>query len=40
MLQETFVRWKQSKEENIRCPRAFLVTIVSRLCINYLQSVP
>jgi RNA polymerase sigma-70 factor (ECF subfamily) len=38
MLQETFIRWRQSAEENVRSPRAFLVTIVSRLCINYLQS--
>jgi RNA polymerase sigma-70 factor (ECF subfamily) len=38
MLQETFIRWQQSAEENVRSPRAFLVTIVSRLCINYLQS--
>jgi RNA polymerase sigma-70 factor, ECF subfamily len=38
MLQETFIRWQQSAEEDIRSPRAFLVTIISRLCINHLQS--
>jgi RNA polymerase sigma-70 factor (ECF subfamily) len=38
MLQETFIRWQQSGDEAIRSPRAFLVTIVSRLCINQLQS--
>jgi RNA polymerase sigma-70 factor, ECF subfamily len=38
MLQETFIRWQQSREENIESPRAFLVTIISRLCINHLQS--
>src|SRR6267143_4299873 len=38
MLQETFIRWQQSAEENVRSPRAFLVTIISRLCINHLQS--
>ena len=38
MLQETFVRWQQARDEEIRSPRAFLVTIVSRLCINQLQS--
>lgn len=38
MLQETFIRWQQSLDEEIRNPRAFLVTIVSRLCINHLQS--
>ncbi len=38
MLQEAFIRWQQSSEENVRSPRAFLVTIMSRLCINQLQS--
>src|SRR5216683_7474015 len=38
MLQETFIHWQQSAGEDVRSPRAFLVTIVSRLCINYLQS--
>ncbi len=38
MLQETFIRWRQSSSSDIRSPRAFLVTIVSRLCINHLQS--
>src|ERR1700733_6589347 len=38
MLQETFIRWQQACDEEIRSPRAYLVTIVSRLCINHLQS--
>src|SRR6266542_3091075 len=38
MLQEAFIRWQQAPEEEIRSPRAFLVTIISRLCINQLQS--
>jgi RNA polymerase sigma-70 factor, ECF subfamily len=38
MLQETFIRWQQAPEDEIRSPRAYLVTIISRLCINYLQS--
>src|SRR5258707_1497783 len=38
MLQETFIRWQQSAREDVRSPRAFLVTIISRLCINHLQS--
>jgi RNA polymerase sigma-70 factor (ECF subfamily) len=38
MLQETFIRWQQTKDDNIRSPRAFLVTISSRLCVNHLQS--
>jgi RNA polymerase sigma-70 factor (ECF subfamily) len=38
MLQETFIRWQKPSDEEIRVPRAFLVTIISRLCINHLQS--
>jgi RNA polymerase sigma-70 factor (ECF subfamily) len=38
MLQEAFIRWQKSSDEEIRSPRAFLVTIISRLCINHLQS--
>jgi RNA polymerase sigma-70 factor (ECF subfamily) len=38
ILQDTYIRWQQSGDEDIRSPRAFLVTIVSRLCINHLQS--
>ena len=38
MLQETFIRWQQSADDKIESPRAFLVTIISRLCINHLQS--
>ncbi|HVV45326.1 MAG TPA: sigma-70 family RNA polymerase sigma factor [Bryobacteraceae bacterium] len=38
MLQETFIRWQQAADPEIQSPRAFLVTIISRLCINHLQS--
>jgi RNA polymerase sigma-70 factor, ECF subfamily len=38
MLQETFIRWQQAPEQEIRSPRAFLTTIITRLCINHLQS--
>jgi RNA polymerase sigma-70 factor, ECF subfamily len=38
MLQETFLRWQQARTEEVRSPRAFLVTIISRLSINQLQS--
>jgi RNA polymerase sigma-70 factor, ECF subfamily len=38
MLQETFIRWQQAAVNDIRSPRAFLVTIISRLSINHLQS--
>jgi RNA polymerase sigma-70 factor, ECF subfamily len=36
MLQESFIRWQEASD--IRSARAFLVTIISRLCINHLQS--
>ena len=38
MLQETFIRWQRSSDEEIRDPRAFLVTIVTRLCLAQLRS--
>src|ERR1700747_2229255 len=38
MLQETFIRWHKSADQDIRSPRAFLVTVISRMCINHLQS--
>jgi len=38
MLQEAYVRWQQALDSEIRSPRAFLVTIVSRLCLNHLDS--
>src|SRR2546423_10557396 len=37
-VQETFIRWQRASETDVRSPKAFLVTIVSRLCINQLQS--
>jgi len=38
MLQETFLRWQHASEVAVHDPRAFLVTVVTRLCINQLQS--
>lgn len=38
LLQETFIRWQQATDSDIRSAKAFLITIVSRLCINHLQS--
>jgi Sigma-70 region 2 len=37
MLQESFIRWQEVSD--IRSPRAFLVTIISRLCRPAVQSV-
>jgi RNA polymerase sigma-70 factor (ECF subfamily) len=38
MLQETFLRWQRAPDVEIRDPRAFLVTVITRLCINQSQS--
>jgi RNA polymerase sigma-70 factor (ECF subfamily) len=38
MLQDAFIRWQQTSDSDIRSPKAFLITVVSRLCINHLQS--
>jgi RNA polymerase sigma-70 factor, ECF subfamily len=38
MLQETFLRWQKTSEGEIRDTRAFLVTVITRLCINELES--
>lgn len=38
ILQDTFVRWQQSSDVDVRSPKAFLVTALTRLCINHLQS--
>ncbi len=37
ILQEAFIRWQAAKDE-IRSPRGLLVTMVTRLCINHLES--
>lgn len=39
VLQDAFIRWIGARDEEIRNPRAFLVTIVTRLCLNSLRSV-
>jgi len=38
ILQETLIRWLQTSEIDVESPRALLVTILSRLALNYLQS--
>src|SRR5437899_4471733 len=37
-LQDAFIRWERASTTEVRSPKAFLVTVVSRLCINQLQS--
>lgn len=38
MVQETFLRWQQVSEDEIESPKAYLTTIVTRLCIDFLRS--
>jgi len=38
LLQEAYIRWQRAEVAEIRSTRAFLVTVVSRLCINHLES--
>jgi RNA polymerase sigma-70 factor, ECF subfamily len=38
LLQETYLRWRQASQDDIRTPRAFVTTVISRLAINHLES--
>jgi len=38
MVQNTFIRWHQTPTTEIQSPRAWLTTVITRLCINHLQS--
>jgi RNA polymerase sigma-70 factor (ECF subfamily) len=38
ILQDAFLRWRARPSGDVESPRRFLVTIVSRLCINHLKS--
>ena len=38
MVQETFLRWHQNVPEMPRKPKAYLSTILTRLCIDHLRS--
>ena len=38
LVQETFLRWQQADPAEVRSPRAYLTTVISRLCINHLKS--
>lgn len=38
MLQDCFLRWQRASDLEVQSSRAFLVTIITRLCINLLQS--
>jgi RNA polymerase sigma-70 factor, ECF subfamily len=36
-LQDALIRWQRTDESSVRSPRAFLVTMVTRLCLNHLD---
>src|SRR5467141_3289762 len=36
-LQDAFIRWERASKTDVRSPKAFLIAVVSRLCINHLQ---
>src|SRR5690349_14622667 len=38
IAQEAFVRWLQAGEEEVRSPKAYLSTVVVRLCVDHLRS--
>ena len=38
MVQETFIRWQQAANQTIKSPKAYLTTIMTRLCIDHLRS--
>lgn len=38
MVQETYLRWHSQNPENIREPRAWMTTAITRLCIDHLKS--
>src|SRR4051812_10190826 len=37
MVQEAYLRWEQGAAGEVRSPKAFLTTIVTRLCLNHLK---
>src|SRR5689334_23285089 len=38
MVQESFLRWEKTDQSKVRVPKAFFTTIVTRLCLQHLQS--
>jgi DNA-directed RNA polymerase specialized sigma24 family protein len=38
VVQDAFLRWKQDEQPEVRSPRAYLATIVVRLCLDQLRS--
>jgi RNA polymerase sigma-70 factor (ECF subfamily) len=38
MVQDTFLRWQRTSLDEVKSPRAWLTTVITRLCINHLKS--
>lgn len=38
MVQETFLRWQQVAEDTVQSAKAYLSSIITRLCIDHLRS--
>src|SRR5687768_13054254 len=38
IVQEAYLRWAQAAGSDVRSPKSFLATIVTRLCLNRLSS--
>src|SRR5688500_1668193 len=38
IVQEAFIRWQSAAPADVRSPKAWLTTVVSRLCVNHLKS--
>jgi RNA polymerase sigma-70 factor, ECF subfamily len=38
MVQETFLRWQDAPVDEVRAPKAYLSTVITRLCIDQLRS--
>ena len=37
-VQETYLRWQKTSEDEVRSPKSYLSTVVTRLCIDQLRS--
>src|SRR4029453_12165069 len=38
IVQDAFLRWREAPRDDVESPRAYLTTIVTRLCIDHLRS--
>src|SRR5918994_1162997 len=38
VAQEAFLRWQKTDESQVGAPKAYLTTVVTRLCLQHLQS--